>query len=334
MNMGSAISYIFSKMGSIGQIFKGLSYFGNGGIGKSFSVIGQNGSHFDMRQGQETVYTGWSLMWWVSTISVVLLQILNWIFIDFTIGSIITMLIGPAIGLAVYAFFITKGTQNETHWAAWAVKGLMIIHLLSLIGYIGLICANVIGAIISLIGSIVFLGGSYLIFSILGILINFLVNVANICLAFYILNGLNQACVTNYNQNMGYNPNMQNGYDMNNGYNPNYNPNMQNGFNPNAAGVAGLGAINTVKNQSIGQETADFNPNNQGNNFNQNNGYNQQNNFNPNMNNGYNQQGYGQQNMNPNNQNVQMYACPYCGGAITHSTTPCPHCNNPINWGM
>ena len=133
---------------------------------------------------------------------------------------------------------------------------------------------------------------------------------------------------------MGYNPNMQNGYNMNNGYNPNYNPNMQNGFNPNAAGVAGLGAINTVKNQSIGQETADFNPNNQGNNFNQNNGYNQQNNFNPNMNNGYNQQGYGQQNMNQNNQNVQMYACPYCGGAITHSTTPCPHCNNPINWGM
>mgnify|MGYP002514235871 CR=1 FL=1 len=45
-------------------------------------------------------------------------------------------------------------------------------------------------------------------------MINFLVNVANICLAFYILNGLNQACVTNYNQNMGYNPNIVHASDL------------------------------------------------------------------------------------------------------------------------
>ena len=136
MNMGNSISYILSKIGSIGQIFKGLSYFGNGGISKSFSVVSQGGSHFDMRQGQETVYTGWSLMWVVSVISAVLLQILNWIFVDFTIGSIITMLIGCAICLVVYAFFITKGRQNESHWASWVIKLLIIVHLLSILGYI------------------------------------------------------------------------------------------------------------------------------------------------------------------------------------------------------
>lgn len=28
----------------------------------------------------------------------------------------------------------------------------------------------------------------------------------------------------------------------------------------------------------------------------------------------------------------QLYACPYCGGAITQGTNPCPHCNQQVNW--
>ena len=323
MNMSSAVSYIFSKIGSIGQIFKGLSYFKTGGIGKSFGVVGQNSSHFDMRAGQETVYTGWSLMWIISAISNVLLNILNWIFVDFTISSIITMLIGLAISLAIYSFFISKGKQNESHWAAWAVKILIIIHLLSVLGYIGLICANVIGALVSLIGSLILLSPSYLIFSALGIALNFLMNVANIFLAFYILTGLNQAVPANMaynNMNQGYNPNMQNGY--------NPNQDMSNGFN----NVAGLGAINTQKNQSIGQDTTGFGNNqNMNNGYNPNNqgyGYNQQNNFN-------NQNNFNQNNFNPQEpQNVQYYACPYCGQAIVHGESPCHHCNNTVNWGM
>ena len=327
MNMGSAISYIFSKVGSIGQIFKGFSYFGNGGIGKSFSVIKQSGSHFDMRQGQDTVYTGWSLMWWITAIGLVLTNLLGVIFEGtFGFSTISNIAFGAGVSLIVYSFFIMKGSQNESHWKAGLVKALIVLYFVSIIGYCILLCVNVIGALIGFIGSLLFLGVETAIYTVLNILIDFCVNVGSIFGIFYILNGLNQACVANYNQNMGYNPN------MNNGYNPNYNPNMQNGFNPNVAGVAGLGAINTVKNQSVGQDTTGFNQN-QGNGYNPNNGYNQQNDFNANMNNGFNQQGYGQQNVNQNNQNVQMYACPYCGGAVTYGTNPCPHCRSQLNWG-
>ena len=37
-------------------------------------------------------------------------------------------------------------------------------------------------------------------------------------------------------------------------------------------------------------------------------------------------------NSETNNANVQMYACPYCGKGIYQNQSPCPHCNQPVNW--
>ena len=37
-------------------------------------------------------------------------------------------------------------------------------------------------------------------------------------------------------------------------------------------------------------------------------------------------------NLEVNNSDVQMYACPYCGKAIYQNQSPCPHCNQVVNW--
>lgn len=336
MNIGNSISYILSNSSKLPQLFSGLSYFKNGGLSKSFSVIGTKGTHFDMRMGQETVYTGWSMLWWTSAISVVLTNLLSIIFNGFSFSNITNILFGAGVSLIIYSIFISKGRENETHWKSILVKLLIICHLCGLVSYIILIGTDVIGAVVGLIGSLVFLGVKYAIYTILGILVNLLVNVAGIFISLYILNGFNAAIISSngaYNGNMNYNGNY-NG-SMNSNYNPNFN---------NVDNLSGLGAVNTTKNQSIGQDNTGFNQQN-GFNSNINNGFNQNNGFNPNNQNGFNSQNnfnpnnnqnnFNQQNnFNMNNQNVQMYACPYCGNPIVHGANPCPHCNNPINWGM
>ena len=79
---------------------------------------------------------------------------------------------------------------------------------------------------------------------------------------------------------------------------------------------------------STGRVYSKDNSANMNNGYNQNMGYEQNNNFN--QNNGYNPNI--DLNKQDNQQNVQMYACPYCGKAIYQNQSPCPHCNNVVNW--
>ena len=321
MGIGNNISHILANSSKLPQLFSGLSYFKNGGLSKSFSVIGMKGTHFDMRNCQETIYTGWSLSWWISAISLIITNILSIISNGFGISNILSIAFGAGISLVIFAWFMDMGKKNDSHWKAGLVKLLIILHLIGILGCLGVIFIEVIVGGIGSITSLIFLGIKDAIYFIINIFIELVVNILTIVASLYTLSGLNGAVV---NANGGYNP-YYNNSNMNNGYNPNmqngYNPNqdMSNGFN----NVVGLGAINTQKNQSIGEDTTGFT---------QQNGYSQQNNY------GYNQN---QQNTyNPNNeyiqqpQNVQMYACPYCGQAIVHMANPCPHCNNQINWGV
>ena len=55
MGIGNNISHILANSSKLPQLFSGLSYFKNGGLSKSFSVIGMKGTHFDMRNCQETI---------------------------------------------------------------------------------------------------------------------------------------------------------------------------------------------------------------------------------------------------------------------------------------
>lgn len=73
---------------------------------------------------------------------------------------------------------------------------------------------------------------------------------------------------------------------------------------------------------STGRVYSKENTSNMSNGYNQNIGYEQNNNFNQNI------------DITKDNgqQNVQMYACPYCGKAIYQNQSPCPHCNNAVNW--
>jgi len=73
---------------------------------------------------------------------------------------------------------------------------------------------------------------------------------------------------------------------------------------------------------STGRVYSKENTSNMNNGYNQNIGYEQNNNFNQNI------------DITKDNgqQNVQMYACPYCGKAIYQNQSPCPHCNNAVNW--
>lgn len=79
---------------------------------------------------------------------------------------------------------------------------------------------------------------------------------------------------------------------------------------------------------STGRVYTKDNNSNMNNGFNQNTGYEQNNTFNQNT--GYNPNI--DLNKQDNQQNVQMYACPYCGKAIYQNQSPCPHCNQVVNW--
>ena len=345
MNFGSAISYVLGNIGRVFSAFSGLSYLKTGGINQSINVVKANGTHFDMRNAQDTIYTGWSVGYWIAAFGAVLNFILTAVFGDFSIGGLIGTILPLAVSLCIVAFFISLGKKNESHWKGWIVKVLVICGFLSVVGYALSVVGTLISTVLGLIGTLI--GGAAYgsVFGGLGIgaavkvaLELILTGLVSIAISFMsalnmmtVLQGLNKSTATNGNQ-MNYNSNgfgetpVQNGYNSNN-YNPNdYNPNMN-------TGLSGLG-MNQNNNNSF-----DLNKNqpNQGvgsfgqNNFNQNN-FNQ-NNFGQNMNqpaNDYNN-GYNQQNVNP--QNVQMYACPYCGKAVMQGANPCPHCNNFLNWG-
>ena len=361
MSFGSALSYVFSNIGKVFSVFSGLSYFKTGGITKSLNVVKAQGTHFDMRNAQDTVYSGWSIGFWIAAFGSIVTFILGCIFDGFVLSSLIATVVSLLVSACIIAFIITIGKKNESHWKGWLVKLFIILGLLSFIGSILSVAislfatgAGLIGTIIGGIGYGAVFGGigvgaaaKVAIELILTFIIDLAITVLSLCNMCNVLTGMNMAVVTNGNQ-MGYN----NGMNYNN-YNDaqNYNPN---GFNAGVgagvgAGVAGLGAVNNVKNSTVdipNQPQNGFNQNmNNGFNQNQNmnNGFNQpQNNFG--QNNGFNQNGFGQNNFNQGmnqgqvqqnvpTQNVQMYACPYCGQAIVHGANPCPHCNNPVNWG-
>ena len=337
MSFGSAISYVLSSIGKVFGCFSGLSYLKTGGINQSLNVVKANGTHYDMRNGQDKIYTGWSVGFWLAAFSSVLNLILTIIFDGFSVGGLISTLVILAVPLCIIAFVITLGKKNESHWKSWVVKVLVICGMISTVVYVLSAVGSVISTILGLIGTFIagaaygsVLGGIGIGASIsvaLNLILTCVVSVATNLLSsvnmMTVLQGMNMAVAVNGGQ-MGYNPNGQmnsNGYNPNgynaNGYNPNdYNPNM-------AAGVSGLGAVNSGNQNNI---NIDKSQNEVNQNMNQGfNGYNQ-NNFNQN----YNQQN-SNQNVNP--QNVQMYACPYCGKAVMHGANPCPHCNNSLNWG-
>lgn len=338
MSFGSAISYILGNIGKVFGVFSGLSYLKTGGINQSINVVKANGTHFDMRNAQDTIYSGWSVGFWLAAFGSILNFILTAIFDDFTVGGLIFTVLPLAVSLCIIAFFITLGKKNESHWKGWLVKVLIVCGMISVVAYalsvVGTLISTVFGLIGALIGGAAYgsiLGGigigaglTVALNIILSGVISIAVSLMSAMNMMTVLQGMNNSVPTNGGQ-MGYNPNGQmnpNGYNSN-GYNPNnYNPNM-------SAGLSGLGAVNNGNQNNI---NIDKSQNEVNQNMNQGfNGYNQ-NNFNQNN---YNQQNYNQQNpnQNVNPQNVQMYACPYCGKAVMHGANPCPHCNNSLNWG-
>ncbi len=347
MSFGSAISYVLNNIGKIFGVFSGLSYLKTGGINQSINVVKANGTHFDMRNSQDTIYTGWSVGYWIAAIGAILNFILTAIFDDFTVGGLILTIVPLAISLCIVSFFITLGKKNESHWKGWLVKVLVICGMISIVGYVlstlGTLFSSVFGLIGALIGGAAFgsvLGGigigaglSVALEIILSCVVAVAINVMSALNMLTVLEGMNKAVATNggqmgYNNQMNYNSNGFGETPVQNGYNPNnYNPNMNAGF-----GAVNMGQNNNSfdmnKNPS-NQGVGSFGQNNFGqNNFGQNNfGQNQQQND---FTNNQNQQNFNQ-NMNP--QNVQMYACPYCGKAVMQGANPCPHCNNSLNWG-
>ena len=348
MSFGSALSYIFGNVGKVFSVFSGLSYFKTGGITKSVNVVKAQGTHFDMRNAQDTVYSGWSIGFWIAAFGSILTFLIGCIFDGFVLSSLIATVVSLLVSACIIAFIITIGKKNETHWKGWLVKLFIILGLLSFIGSILSVLislfatgAGLIGTIIGGIGYGAAFGGigvgaaaKVAIELILTFIIDLAITVLSLCNMCNVLTGMNMAVATNGNQ-MGYN----NGMNYNN-YNDaqNYNPN---GFNAGVGGgIAGLGAVNTVKNSTVdipNQPQNGFNQPQNGFNQGMNNGFNQpQNGFNQNgfSQNGFNQDmNQGQVQQNVPTQNVQMYACPYCGQAIVHGANPCPHCNNPVNWG-
>ena len=258
-----AVMYVlksFSKVPNV--IMGGISNISNS-ISNGISVLSSIGTHSDMTNTEEKIFSGYASSFYVGIANVIITTILSIIAVFVISGDIVAsgfatviatifggvgLLFGAIFSLAIASVVVFVGKKYTTGWNLTLVKVLVVLYLIS--------CAGSLLSIVITFGSSIFaLFSDFVLMTLIQNLVSIAFTLITVVIDTVIIDGLATGRVYSKESNQN------NGFNHNNGFNQNIDITKDNG-----------------------------------------------------------------------QQNVQMYACPYCGKAIYQNQSPCPHCNNAVNW--
>ncbi len=297
MDFGSSIKYVLGSIKTLPNILSGTSYLFKGGIQKSFNLFSVNSKSVDISRGSKELSDAFGRHFWISVIFTVLSLIYSCIFmnnLDGMFGSLTEELFATAFTGILSIISVVFSLVSLI--IPFFISALLIFGSKKYERNLDSIAYKV--GIAVCLAFIVFQ-----IFSVLSTLGTFVFGLIGVIVNFSIgtllgslfslVYGIAQAVCIALNYAC-----------------------MLNGLNQ-AVAVGTTGTGYNTQNDYNTQSNMNYNNQNTFNNQNSQVDFNKQNNV----------------NQNNNNQNVQMYACPYCGSAIAFNTSPCPHCQNALNWG-
>ena len=304
MNFGQCVSYLMGTISKIPYMLSGFTFYTNGGLKASSGLLKNSSPRLDLSNGANQLYDTWGSIFWVTFFVAVVNTVLGFFAKSSTILSVIGGILGIVFSLIGYAVvfcivcaFVYLSEKANKKWVNAVVQIFVIAIYIAMIG-------NVISTLVSLFRALRDIFRYFRIIPFLRSLLTVGCGVYSLACEGVILGGLlrgvpcdNPINTNNYNSGYGFNGNQ--------GYNPSGNVNYNQGnsnVNPmaGAAGLAGLGAVNSQRDATVGVQTENINLN--------------------------------KPNENISQSEAQLYSCPYCQGVLHQNESPCPHCGNMLNW--